>query len=67
MKCAAVVLAAVGLVGLGESALFAQPRGPRRGGEEAGGKFGWLSSLEQGKAQARKSGKPIMVVLRCQP
>jgi hypothetical protein len=28
---------------------------------------GWLRTLEEGKAQARTSGKPLMVVLRCEP
>jgi len=30
-------------------------------------KYGWLSSLQAGKAQARETGKPLMVVLRCVP
>ena len=38
----------------------------RRRGED-GGRFGWLSSLEAGKAEAKKNGKPLMVVLRCVP
>lgn len=28
---------------------------------------GWLSTLQEGKQQASKTGKPLMVVLRCQP
>lgn len=28
---------------------------------------GWLSSLEEAKQQARKTGKPIMAVVRCVP
>ena len=28
---------------------------------------GWLSSLDQAKAQARKTGKPIFLVFRCDP
>lgn len=32
-----------------------------------GARFGWLSSLEEGKTEARKTGKPLMVVLRCVP
>jgi hypothetical protein len=43
--------------------LSAQPR--RDAGEVA--RYGWLSSLEAGKAQAKQSGKPLMVVLRCVP
>jgi hypothetical protein len=37
------------------------------GGDGDAVKHGWLSSLEAGKAEARKSGKPLMVVLRCVP
>jgi hypothetical protein len=46
--------------------VMAQPRGVRRG-EQPAGKYGWLSSLEAGKAEARESGKPLMVVVRCVP
>jgi hypothetical protein len=28
---------------------------------------GWISNLEEGRAQSRKSAKPLMVVLRCNP
>jgi hypothetical protein len=28
---------------------------------------GWLPTLEEGKVQARATGKPLMVVLRCDP
>jgi hypothetical protein len=28
---------------------------------------GWIFSLEEGQSQARKSAKPLMVVLRCNP
>ena len=39
--------------------------GQGKGGD--GARYGWLSSLEEGKAQARKAGKPLMVVVRCVP
>jgi hypothetical protein len=42
------------------------PRGAMRD-EQAAAKYGWLSGLEEGKAQARKTGQPLMVVLRCVP
>jgi hypothetical protein len=29
--------------------------------------FGWLASYSQGKALAKKTGKPMMVVFRCVP
>lgn len=44
----------------------AQFRGRGRG-EMNAARYGWLSSLEAGKTQARQTGKPLMVVLRCVP
>ena len=60
------VLVALGLVALADAPLLAQPRGPRGGDPEAA-RYGWLSNLEEGKARARATGKPLMVVLRCVP
>lgn len=40
-------------------------KGKGKGGDAS--KYGWLSSLAEGKAQARKTGKPLMVVIRCVP
>jgi hypothetical protein len=45
------------------STACAQPKGTK-GGDTGSG---WLSTLQEGKLQAGKTGKPIMVVLRCQP
>ena len=61
MKSCAAILALGLLVVADSSALAQRRRGPQ------GGRYGWLGSLEQGKAQARESGKPLMVVLRCEP
>ena len=61
MKCGIVVWAALGCMALAHVPVMAQ-----RGGEQAG-KYGWLFSLSEGKALARKTGKPLMVVLRCVP
>ncbi len=58
-------LLALGLVVLCGPSSPAQP-GPRRGDPEAA-RFGWLASLEEGQGQARKTGRPLMVVLRCVP
>ena len=66
MKCRLVVFLAVASIILADASLWAQRRGPRRG-EQSAARFGWISSLEAGKAQARKSGKPLLVVLRCVP
>lgn len=41
--------------------------GMGRRGEGEAVKHGWIFSLEQGKARAKESGKPLMVVIRCVP
>jgi hypothetical protein len=40
-------------------------KGKAKGGDAS--RYGWLSSLAEGKAQARKTGKPLLVVIRCVP
>jgi hypothetical protein len=45
---------------------LAQKKGGRRG-EASPTQYGWTMSLAQGKALARKTDKPLMVVMRCQP
>jgi hypothetical protein len=57
---------ALGLLAVADAPLHAQfrERG-RRDGPASG--YGWLSSLEAGKARARSTGKPLLVVLRCVP
>jgi hypothetical protein len=66
VKMRHAVLAALGLVVLADAPLMAQLRGPRGGDPEAA-RNGWLSSLAEGKARARETGKPLMVVIRCIP
>jgi hypothetical protein len=61
-----VVFLALGSVALADTAVLAQRREGRRRDQQAG-RYGWVSSLEEGKAQARKNGKPLMVVMRCVP
>ena len=58
----------VGLVFVAPDAtpLLAPQQDRRRGGQEAG-EYGWLSNLQAGQAEARKTGKPLMVVVRCVP
>jgi hypothetical protein len=63
MRGSLVVLALAGVV-LSDSSVLAQP-GRRRG--ESGARYGWLSSLAEGKRQVAATGKPLMVVLRCVP
>ena len=38
----------------------AQPRGPA-------GAFGWHTDYAAGKAEAKRTGKPIFLVFRCEP
>jgi hypothetical protein len=61
-------MVAVGLVLLSSATAQAQ-KGPKgRGGSEVQAvKNGWLFSLAQGKAQAARTNKPLMVVMRCVP
>jgi hypothetical protein len=58
-------LLALGMLALVDTPVQAQGKKP--GGEENAARFGWLSNLEEGKALARKTGKPLMVVFRCVP
>jgi hypothetical protein len=66
MRSGIVTLLALGVGALADAPLLAQVGGPR-GGEQAAARNGWIFSLDEGKAQARKSGKPLMVVIRCVP
>ncbi len=43
------------------------PAQPGRRGEGSAARNGWLFSLAEGKRLAQKAGKPLMVVLRCEP
>ena len=61
MKRGIAVVLAFGIVA------GAANRAAAQGRDANAGKYGWLSSLEEGKAQARKTGKPLMVVIRCVP
>lgn len=38
-----------------------------KGGNVSASKYGWVSSLQEGKTLARTNGKPMMVVIRCVP
>ena len=61
-----ITLLAVGCLVLAEAPVEAQPGG--HGGENGdAARHGWRFDLDAGKAEARKSGKPLMVVLRCVP
>jgi hypothetical protein len=45
--------------------VFAQPDRGRPDADAA--KNGWIFNLDEGFTQAKKSGKPLMVVIRCLP
>ncbi len=66
MRYAIFSLIAVGALASAGASSPAQ-FGGRPGRNDPAARYGWLSSLEAGKAQARKSGKPLMVVFRCVP
>ena len=66
MRSSSLVLFALGFVVLADAPVLAQ-RGRHRHGDQEAARYGWLGDLEQGNAQARQSGKPLMVVLRCVP
>ena len=56
-------LLALSLPFLSTPAALAQPG--RRG--ENAARYGWLSDYRAGREQAKKTGKPLMVVIRCFP
>ena len=64
MKRLVLGLLVLGVAGWCASPALAQ-KGKGKGGEA--GRHGWLSSLAEGKAHARQTGKPLMVVFRCDP
>ena len=66
MRSGLVLLLTMGVIGLTAGPSAAQPRRPRRGDQPAV-QFGWHFSLQEGKTEARKAGKPLMVVVRCVP
>jgi hypothetical protein len=59
-----IVTLALGFLSLADGSVLAQGK---RGRDQDSAKYGWLPSLAEGKAQAKKSGKPMMIVLRCVP
>lgn len=49
-------------VGLVASSVFAQSSATRMMAQK-----GWLADLGKGQAEARRTGKPLMVAIRCDP
>ena len=64
MRSRVVVALALAGVALTETAAWAQ-RG--RVGEMEAARKGWIFNLGTGQQLARKTGKPLMVVIRCVP
>ena len=52
---------------IGFVAMSATSANAQKGGDVSASRYGWVSSLQEGKAQASKTGKPMMVVIRCVP
>jgi hypothetical protein len=44
-----------------------QSAGAQSPASKVAAKIGWHSSLDAARTEARKTGKPLMVVLRCDP
>lgn len=64
MKTPILLLSALILAACSQSPALAQ-KGKRPGVDAS--RYGWLFGMTEGKQQAKKTGKPMMVVLRCQP
>jgi len=64
MRSSVLAVLALSCVALSDASLFAQ-RGRRV--DFSARRHGWLFSLAEGRRQAARSGKPLMVVLRCVP
>jgi hypothetical protein len=65
MRCS--FLAVLTIAGLALTHASACAQHGRDEDEHAAGRNGWGSSLAAGLRQARQTGKPLMVVLRCVP
>jgi hypothetical protein len=56
----------LGFLIVGAAGMTATPALGQKG-KRGESKSGWFYSLAEGKAKARETGKPLMVVLRCVP
>jgi hypothetical protein len=59
--------AALALTGIALGAGPALAQRGMRGGEQAAARNGWVFSLSAGMHTAKRTDKPLMVVLRCVP
>lgn len=67
MKIRYACVAVLVLAALPNTRVMAQRRGPDHGDQREAGQQRWLSSLDEGLTEARETGKPLMVVIRCVP
>jgi len=67
MKVRNACVVALMLAALPSTDVLAQRRGPARKDQREVVHNDWLSSLDEGMAEARQTSKPLMVVIRCQP
>ena len=61
------LVAALALAGVALADAVVQAQRGRTPGEGSAARHGWVLSLGEGQRQARATGKPLMVVLRCVP
>ena len=68
MKKPSLWLTALFIISFFTGDVSAQRFGRRRRGRFGdASRYGWRSSYRDAKAEARKTGKPLMVVFRCVP
>jgi hypothetical protein len=67
MKHLFTLAALLALIPLVQTRSSAPRRGPNAGDARETSQRGWLPSLDEGLAEAAKTGKPVMVVFRCVP
>ncbi len=64
MRTIFFALMAFGVAGIGTTSALAQKKGKF---QDDAPRFGWRESLPVAMTEARRTGKPVMVVLRCIP
>jgi hypothetical protein len=67
MRASIAAVLVIAALAFGADDARAQFKGKGKGKAGSAGRYGWLSSLQAGKSQALKTGKPMMVVIRCVP
>lgn len=65
MRSSLLVALTIAGIALGPASAYAQR--DRENDDQAAGRYSWRFSLAAGMREARETGKPVMVVLRCVP